>query len=252
MLFKMNITCKNCNTSFEGNYCPNCGQTADTHKLNHHFIWHDIQHGFLHFDKGIFYTAKELFTRPGHFIREYIEGKRVKHFKPISLVIILATLYGVSTLNLDIKLVNIENTYNYDRAALTFKDLNHWVSLHYSWIILFILPVRAVTTFIIFRKQGYNYYEHIVLATYLASQRLIISIFVIPLDYWLNNTTLLATFLNYSALIEIIFSIWGHTQFFNKLSKPKAILLSILSWLLFIAFLVLCLMIVFSIMNIKF
>ena len=91
----MQIICKNCGHIFSGQFCNNCGQSAATHKLNLHFIWHDIQHGLLHFDKGILYTAKKLFTKPGKSIREFIEGKRVKHFKPISLVIILATLYGV-------------------------------------------------------------------------------------------------------------------------------------------------------------
>jgi hypothetical protein len=77
----MNITCKNCHQTYTGNYCNNCGQPADTHKINIHYLWHDIQHGLFHFDKGVTYTAKQLFTRPGHSIREFIEGKRVKHIK---------------------------------------------------------------------------------------------------------------------------------------------------------------------------
>ena len=90
----MRITCKNCNQNFKGHFCNNCGQTADTHKMNFHSLWHDIQHGLFHFDNGVLYTAKQLFTRPGNSIREYIDGKRVRHFKPISLVILLATVYG--------------------------------------------------------------------------------------------------------------------------------------------------------------
>jgi hypothetical protein len=86
--------CKNCNHTFEGNYCNNCGQAANTHKLTMHFIWHDLQHGLFHFDNGIFYTIKQLVTRPGHTIREFINGKRVRHFKPLTLVVLLATLYG--------------------------------------------------------------------------------------------------------------------------------------------------------------
>ncbi|QOG00887.1 DUF3667 domain-containing protein [Flavobacterium sp. MDT1-60] len=35
-----------------------------------------------------------MFTRPGHSIREFIEGKRVKHFKPLWLVAVLGALYG--------------------------------------------------------------------------------------------------------------------------------------------------------------
>ncbi|MBC8155688.1 MAG: DUF3667 domain-containing protein [Bacteroidetes bacterium] len=77
--------CQNCNSELNGNFCSHCGQSSNTHRLNFHFLWHDIQHGLLHIDKGILYTTKELFTRPGHSIREFLLGKRVKHFKPISL-----------------------------------------------------------------------------------------------------------------------------------------------------------------------
>ena len=61
----MNHICKNCKTKFQGNYCNNCGQSYNTHDLDFHFIWHDIKKGLFHYDNGIFYTAKELFTRPG-------------------------------------------------------------------------------------------------------------------------------------------------------------------------------------------
>ena len=91
----MTTTCKNCNQSFEGHFCNNCGQSAKTHQINFQFLWHDIQHGLFHFDNGILYTSKQLFTRPGNTIREFIEGKQVRHFKPFSLVIVLATVYGL-------------------------------------------------------------------------------------------------------------------------------------------------------------
>lgn len=94
----MTTICKNCNEQLEWHFCGNCGQSAETHKMNVHFLWHDIQHGLLHFDKGILYTSKQLFTRPGIAIKEFIEGKRINHFKPISLIIVLATVYGLFTI----------------------------------------------------------------------------------------------------------------------------------------------------------
>lgn len=92
----MEVICENRHHVFKGNYCNNCGQPAETHKINMHFLWHDIQHGLLHFDKGILYYLKQLFTRPGHSVREFIKGKKGKHFKPLSLVVFLAALYGFS------------------------------------------------------------------------------------------------------------------------------------------------------------
>lgn len=69
----MITTCKNCNHNFKGNFCNNCGQTANTHEINFTSILHEIQHGIFHIDKGILYTSKELFRRPGHTIREYLD-----------------------------------------------------------------------------------------------------------------------------------------------------------------------------------
>ena len=167
----MQVTCKNCDQTYSGHFCNNCGQPADTHKLNLHFIMHDIQHAFFHFDKGVLFTAKELFTRPGDSIREFIEGKRVKHFKPISLVIILATLYGV--------LRHLFHFSVLDKKAVSeiqgveYESLNEWILHHYYWIILLSIPMFSIASYLVFRKQGYNFIEHFVLNAYMASQRLI-------------------------------------------------------------------------------
>lgn len=89
------ITCKNCNNEFEGRFCNQCGQPAATHELNFHFLMHDVQHGLFHLDKGVFFTIKELFIRPGYSIHEYLHGKRAQHFKPISLILVLAGILGL-------------------------------------------------------------------------------------------------------------------------------------------------------------
>lgn len=150
----MNIICKNCHQSFKGHYCNNCGQTAETHKLNFHYIWHDIQHGLLHFDKGIAYTAKQLFTRPGHSIRDFIEGKRVKHFKPISLVMILATAYVAL-----IHILNIEMFVKAKEAVSTnshinIEKLSEWLLSHYAIITLAVIPLHTIGTVICFKNKG--------------------------------------------------------------------------------------------------
>jgi hypothetical protein len=163
----MAINCKNCNHQFEGHFCNNCGQTANTHKMNFHFVWHDIQHGLLHFDKGILFSIKELFTRPGHSIREFIDGKRVSHFKPISLIIVLATVYGILYHYFHINLLKtgmtggiIEGWNNANKIGETPLDIskiNEWFATHYSWTALLLLPFYALGSFLAFRKSDYNY-----------------------------------------------------------------------------------------------
>lgn len=229
----MQVTCKNCDQTYSGHFCNNCGQPAATHKLNLHFIWHDIQHGFFHFDSGVLYTAKELYTKPGKSIREFIEGKRVKHFKPISLVIILATLYGV--------LRHLFHFSILDKKAVSeiqgveYESLNEWISHHYYWIILLSIPMFSLASYVVFRKQGYNFIEHIVLNTYMASQRLILRIVIFPITKYFTESENNKLFVDFLMLMDIVLIFWTYITFFNNLSRVKAFLYSIYSYALFLA-----------------
>ncbi|WP_163396408.1 DUF3667 domain-containing protein [Flavobacterium limi] len=104
--------------------------------------------------------------RPGHSIREFIEGKRVKHFKPISLVIVLATVYGLLYHSFEINLFDTTGS----RAPRLNSDLNNWMAKHYSWFTLLTIPLYTFGTFIAFKNKGYNYIEYIILNTFKASQ----------------------------------------------------------------------------------
>ena len=150
----MNITCKNCYQIYKGHYCSNCGQTAETHPINLHFLWHDIQHGLLHFDNGIPYTAKQLFTRPGHSIREFIEGKRVRHFKPISLVMLLATAYVALIHILHIELILKTNIHVDSNSHIDPGKIAEWLQAHFAWITLAFIPIHTIGTSIAFRNKA--------------------------------------------------------------------------------------------------
>ena len=219
----MNITCKNCEQIFKGHYCNNCGQSAETHKINAHFLWHDIQHGLLHFDQGILYSFKQLFTRPGHSVRDFIEGKRVKHFKPLSLAVVLATLYGF--------LYHFFHVDLFDKSSeIDLKQFNEWSITHYSWITVATIPFYTVGTYISFRKQGYNFMEYFVLNTFKASQKLFIHLALFPLVYYFRETRI--TLLIY--ILDLVLIFWTNIQFFNRISWFKALLLSILSHIIFL------------------
>lgn len=226
----MEIICKNCKNIFTGHYCNNCGQTAETHKINWHFLWHDIQHSLLHFDEGIPYSIKQLFTRPGHSIREFIEGKRVKHFKPLSLVVVLAAFYGFLYHFFHIHLYqNISDDLTFD-----LNNYDEWSTTHFAWITVGTIPIFTIGTYICFRKQGYNFVEYFVLNSYKASQRLVAHIVTFPLIYYFNGNPKISIVTNTLYALDILLILWTNIQFFNKMSKPKAFVLTLLSHLIFI------------------
>jgi hypothetical protein len=86
--------CKSCGNILNEKYCPNCGQPAKLKRIDKHYISHELLH-LLHFEKGFFYTIRELMTRPGDSIKEFIVEHRNKHMKPVGFLILTSLPTGV-------------------------------------------------------------------------------------------------------------------------------------------------------------
>ena len=95
-------TCKNCDNIYTGSFCNLCGQKSSVHRITWKHMFHDMTHAMFHLDKGIIHSAKELAFRPGHAIREYLDGKRVNHFNPLLMLLLIggfcSYLYGIANL----------------------------------------------------------------------------------------------------------------------------------------------------------
>jgi len=229
------MICKNCNNNFEGNFCNECGQPASTHDLNFHFLVHDIQHGLLHLDKGFVYTIKELFKRPGHTIREYVKGKRVSHFKPVSLILVLAGTYGLLSHFFHINILG--DTFQVGDTGEGAEKLKHalsefsdWVASHFALVSLLTLPIFTLGTFIGFWKKGYNLSEHFVLNAYLTGQRLLLHVLFFPVIYFSNKTSWQKPIDSFLNLIVVIVTLWTMFQFFENLKKWTVIWRSAISF----------------------
>ncbi len=248
-------SCLNCGRPVIENYCSNCGQSTEEHTINLHFLWHDVLHGLFHFDKGILFTIKELFTRPGHSIREYIQGKRVQHFKPVSLVLILATVYGFLFhyfhINMLVNSISLSGSgKDFIAAQNKLRSLNDWVIEHYEIIALIQLPVYSFGTYLAFRKSGYNFSEHLVLNAFLTAQRLVLHIVAFPLYYLYNETTVLRKIDACTDVIGYALLVWSLIQFFYNRKKLVTFFKALLSLLIFfISWLLLSLIVVLQIIH---
>lgn len=92
-LKKVEIRCLNCGTVYEGNYCIRCGQNSHTARFQISNAFRNILGGFTNIDNGFGRTVTELIYRPGHMIRDYINGKRIIYFRPFQTLFILAAIY---------------------------------------------------------------------------------------------------------------------------------------------------------------
>jgi hypothetical protein len=159
------VHCKNCGHNFHGNFCSECGQNAHTERIDSHFFLHDIPHSVLHIDKGFFYTFKELIVRPGHSIREYLDGKRVRHFRPLAYLLLLSTL---STLVNKACHYLTEKEYLAKGVKITIEGsfFSHYISLFF----MIMIPIMSLASWFVFRYQKYNFWEHLLLETYIVAQ----------------------------------------------------------------------------------
>lgn len=85
--------CLNCGTEFQGNFCPECGQRADTNRLTIHAILKNLLLAILSNDGGIWITLKSLFTRPGAMMVDILNGKRKSYFSPFPMLFLTLALY---------------------------------------------------------------------------------------------------------------------------------------------------------------
>ncbi len=202
-------------------------------------MWHDIQHGLLHFDKGIFFTTKELFTRPGNSIREFLEGKRIKHFKPLSMVIVLASIYAflLHLLHIDIAAeISVRNANaNPEAAEVAALNITDWMSSHYALTRLLSIPFLAFGTWICFLRQGYNFVEYLVLSAFITAQGLVFLIIILPLYYYFRDSE---WFMILSYAVQLLLVLWTYMQLFNKLSKFRIFIQSLGTLLFYTLFMV--------------
>jgi hypothetical protein len=229
-------TCKNCNNRYKGNFCNNCGQTANTHDISFHYVWHDIQHGLFHFDNKLFYTIKSLILRPGYTIKDFINGKRVKHFGPISFVIFLATLYGLLKHLIEIPSFKLDVE---EETSYGLRVIINWFGSHYALTRILFLLLTSLSTFLVFKRQKYNFLQHFVLNSYLNGLIFVFNIALIPFvwvvgrDHWIIISII-------SVILRAIYTFWTLFQVFDNLPKAgmlvRIILAFILRGILYLAF----------------
>ena len=85
--------CLNCGTEFEGKYCPECGQNADTSRFTMRFVFQNLLAAILSNDGGVWFTLKNLFTRPSAMVVEILNGKRKRYFSPFPMLFFALTVY---------------------------------------------------------------------------------------------------------------------------------------------------------------
>ena len=211
--------CLNCNREVLDNYCQNCGQKSSTHRYSlKHFVEHDFIHGIWHVDKGVLYTIKELFTRPGHSVREFIQGKRARFFSFVTLIVIILATSGLLTQYTHIRISDLMPK----NMQQTMNSVEQFTTKNPKLVILILIPIYSLFSFLWFRKAKLNYSEHLVLNSYKTAGELMFGLlFTVLTIFYTNTSVLFFIYYVFTALGTIIYSIWFYSQFFGGFPYSK-------------------------------
>lgn len=224
------MICKNCSNEYQGNFCNSCGQSSKQKRIDAKYLFVDIPNSILQINHGFFFTIKEMFLRPGDSIREFLEGKRKKHYKPIAFLFLTSVLYvlvsrtsGNDTF-IDDFMVGIKSGGD---AGLSKTAFLSWISHNQSYGQLMLLPFFALASYLAFKRSGYNYFEHFVLNAYITGQQMFIYLLfaLVP-----NKGNFLESI---PYLITFIFNILVFVNFFNAKKTGSAVGLILLTYFIF-------------------
>lgn len=210
--------CLNCGQEITGNYCSNCGQKK-YRRIDRKYIIEEAQYSLLHTNKGFLYSVKNILKNPGKTARDFIEGNRVNHYKPILLAFVLS---GISAF-ISFKLVGfsemMKNIYAENNLSSKLLDDYLYITTTYnSFIMLGLVPIYALMTKIAFYKWGNNYFEHIVMNAFTVSFYTIVNIlFIYPLLFMVKSNNSWVYLITCFAMLFIPFMlVWFYKGFYSN------------------------------------
>ncbi|WP_233421297.1 DUF3667 domain-containing protein [Zunongwangia profunda] len=239
---KMAESCLNCGKSIEENYCGNCGQKRFS-RIDRKYIFSELENTVLQTNKGFLFSVKSILKNPGKTAKEFINGSRINHYKPILLAFLLSGISAFISFQI-VGLKEIMELYYLEQNLNSplMIDILSFTSSYNSLIMLSFIPFLALLTKIGFRKCGQNYYEHIVINSYILSVYTIVNIIVIyPIMLFLNDDPGLIIQVSSLSMFTIpVIMVWFFKGFYEQKSLKSIISRVLIVMLLgFVAFIIL-------------
>ena len=202
--------CKKCGAELNGNFCTVCGNPKTLKRIDGSYILSEIV-SVLNFDKGIFYTIKELLFRPGKNVKQFIHNDRNRLVKPIIFIIVCSLIYTLAE-----QFLHFENAYI---SAGGFKEnatLNilEWIQNNYGYSNLLMAIFIAIWIKIFFRKYDYNFFEILILLCFVMGIGMLIYTF-----FGILESVTQIQVLQIGGITGFIYISWAIGQFFNKRKK---------------------------------
>jgi len=206
--------CLNCDTALADKYCGHCGQPAATHRLSMGHLLHEIPHTIWHVDKGIFYTLRELLTRPGATILGYMRGQRARHFAPLSLLLLVTGISSFVAAKLHLGEVATQTSMAGSAAELRAAHQHGTESMmrYMGWLYVGAAPFMALFARRVLRRSGLNLAETLVAVLYVTAAGNLLSLLLMPGYHWAHTGAAYAGLSAVASLVFTAYQTWAYGQ----------------------------------------
>lgn len=179
--------CLNCQSDLQGNFCAACGQERIQNSITIRSLFENIARILLFAESPLLRTVKQLIMRPGHFVNEYLLGKRKPFMGPVHFFFLLITLYMLFFNWLGDELIAfLQSTFTNEAPPKTLGslgssaiDIQNFVKKNINYFYFLLPPILAGCLSIFFRKNTHRYAENLVFAFYLTGIGFVFSLILI-------------------------------------------------------------------------
>ncbi len=167
------MQCKNCSNNLrtDYSYCPDCGAKVIRNRLTVKNLWGDVIERYFNLDNTFLKTFKHLFTQPHTVIAGYIGGIRRKYLNPISYLGISITLSGLLVFFMRRNSAEMDMDILGTGTSMTWQTKMWDMVLDYQAIFFVLyIPMMAISGWLNFQTQKYNFSERVVIFMYTLAQ----------------------------------------------------------------------------------
>ena len=179
-------------------------------RIDGKYIWSEIS-SVINFDKGIFYTIRELIIKPGNTVREFLFYDRNRIVKPMIFLIVCSLVYTIFQ-----QILHFEDGYvsagGFGDSAIT--NVFNWIQKNYGYANLLMSIFIAGWIKLFFRKYEYNFYEIIILLCFIMGIGMLIYT-----TFGILESITEIKILHIGAILGFIYTAWSIGQFFDKIKK---------------------------------
>ena len=136
---------------------------ATLKRIDSAYLWNEIR-SVLNFDKGLFYTIREILLRPGLTVKHFLYRDRSQLVRPLVFIILCSLMYSLS-----------QQTFGFEDGyvGLSFGEqpsveaVFEWISTHYGYSNILISICMGIWIRLFFSSDGFNFYEILILLCYI-------------------------------------------------------------------------------------